>query len=499
MRRIFQYMIWLFLGVCSICAAHAQTTADQEKIAASQAGASPLYFDAAASGIPAVEPGSFYNAQECQVRAGLPDFFEKIKQEKEVVVAFIGGSITQAGFCYRLQTARYLEQLYPSARFKWINAGVSGTGTELGAFRIGEQVLQHKPDLIFVEFAVNGAYPAGMEGMIRQTIKANPSTDICLLYTIQNGQTTFYQKNEVPPNIKGLEQVAAHYGLSSVHLGMEAASLEAAGKLIWKGSPGADPGKIIFSEDGIHPATAGGNLYAAAIARAFQKMKTAAQAKKKQLPAPVITANWDAATMVEPSIAAQANNGWAPHATAPDPALNKFNPWFATVFTANKPGASFRFRFCGDLFGLFDIGGPEAGQLEFTVDGKPVKLSREKEGSFMYYQANDTVSNKVLNRFNAYCNNRYRGQFDVIKLEPGVHDVVVTVSAQKADKLQILPADKREDIEQHPEKYDRSVIYLGRILIRGKLVKEPAPARIKNNTTIISCNPFFTAKNTSYD
>lgn len=455
----------LWIPVVSFC----QSGTDSDKIAASQAGASPLYFDVAASGVPSVKPGTFYHAQECQVRAGLPDFFEKINQGKEVVVAFIGGSITQANFCYRLQTARYLEQHYPAARFKWINAGVSGTGTELGAFRIGEQVLQHKPDLIFIEFAVNGAYPDAMEGMIRQTIKKDPGTDICLLYTIQNGQTAFYQKREIPPNIRGLERVAAYYGLPAVHLGMEAASLEVEGKLTWKGAAPDD--KILFSEDGIHPATAGGNLYAAAIARAFEKMKTPTQAKKKTLPAPVLTAAWDEATMVDPSVATSANKGWSPQATEPDPALKKFNPWFATVFTANKPGAAFHFRFRGDLFGVFDIGGPEAGQLEFTVDNKPIRLSREKQDGFMYYQANDTASNNVLNRFNAYCNNRYRGQFDVVKLDPGEHHVTVTVSSQKADKLQILPADKREDIQKHPEKYDRSVIYLGRLLIRGEIVK----------------------------
>ncbi|MBZ4189288.1 SGNH/GDSL hydrolase family protein [Niabella beijingensis] len=475
MKKVLGQIMFLWLLLTVSYNTPAQTTAEKDKIAASQAGASPLYFKATAADIPLIEPGKFYNEAECSQRGGLPGFFDKIRQGKEIVMAFIGGSITQANLCYRLQTARYLEQLYPSARFKWINAGVSGTGTDLGAFRIREQVLQHKPDLVFIEFAVNGAYPDAMEGMIRQILKTDPSTDVCLLYTIQNGQAAFYQKNEIPPNIKGLERVAEYYGLPSVHLGMEAARLEAAGKLIWKGGPQAVPDKILFSEDGIHPVTAGGNLYAAAIARAFQKMKTHAPAKKKGLPAPVITATWDDATMIDPAIAAVSNNGWSRHATEPDPALKKFSPWFETVFTADKPGAAFRFRFNGDLFGIFDIGGPEVGQLEFMVDGKPdgkpVKLSREKQGSFIYYQANDRASNNVLNRFNAYCNNRYRGQFDVVKLEPGVHDVTVTVSSKKADKLQILPEDKREDIQQHPEKYDRSVIYLGRILIRGKVIR----------------------------
>jgi len=450
--------------------AFSQTRPDRDQIAASQAGASPLYFDVSAANIPVIEAGDFNNELECNVRAGFPGFFEKVNAHKKVVLAFIGGSITQANFGYRLQTARYLEQTYPQASFQWINAGVSGTGTELGAFRIQEQVLSHRPDLIFIEFAVNGAYTAGMEGMIRQTIRKNPNSAICLLYTILTGQTAFYQKNDLPPNIKGLEQIAEHYELPSVNLGVEAASLEAAGKLIWKANS-VDQQKILFSEDGIHPTTAGGNLYAAAIARAFKKIEAAKPLKKKALPKPLITAVWEEATMVDPSTFPVTDKGWRVLPTDTDPNLKKFSPWFSNVLSANKPGATFSFRFKGDMLGVFDIGGPAVGQLEWIIDGKPVKLSREKEGNFIYYQAKDTTTADVLNRFNSYCNNRYRGQFDVIKVPQGDHLVKVTVSGQKANKLMILPEDKRVDIIQHPEKYDQTVIYLGRILLRGTLLK----------------------------
>nr|WP_226904881.1 SGNH/GDSL hydrolase family protein [Pedobacter schmidteae] len=455
---------------CLLMSATAFSQTDKDKIAASQAGASPIYFNASAANIPLIEPGNFYKELECSARLGLPAFFEKISLGKKVVVAFIGGSITQANFGYRLQTARYLEEAYPRVNFEWINAGVSGTGTELGAFRIKEQVLNQRPDLIFIEFAVNGAYPGGMEGMIRQTIKENPKTNICLLYTILTGQSAFYQKNELPPNIEGLERVAAHYGLPAVNLGMQAAALEAEGKLIWKGNAPTES-KILFSEDGIHPTTAGGNLYAAAIARAFQKMEKIKPEQKKVLPAPLITAAWDEATMLPPSAVAISVSGWQLMPTGTDPNLKKFSPWFSDVLMANKPGATFSFRFKGDMVGVFDIGGPEVGQLEWTIDGKPVKLNREKEGNFIYYQAVETTGDEALNRFNAYCNNRYRGQFDVIKVAPGAHLVQVKVSARQANKLEILPEDKRADMVSHPEKYNQSVIYLGRILLRGTLLK----------------------------
>ncbi|RDC56006.1 SGNH/GDSL hydrolase family protein [Pedobacter chinensis] len=451
--------------------AFSQESADRDKIAASQTGASPIYF-ALAANIPKVEPGNYTNEQECIVRAGLPRFFAKVNSGKEVVVAFIGGSITQSDFGYRLQTASYMEQTYTQAKFRWINAGVSGTGTELGAFRIQEHVLNHRPDLIFIEFAVNGAYPDGMEGMIRQTIKLNPDAEICLIYTILNGQSAFYQKKELPPNIIRLEQLAAYYELPSVNLGMEASSLEASEKLIWKGSSQTiGQHQILFSEDGIHPTIAGGNLYAAAIARAFKKIGAAKQLIKGQLPKPLITSAWDEATMVDPSILAIENNGWQLIPTAANPNLKKFSPWFPNVLTANKPGASFSFRFKGDTIGIFDIGGPEVGQLEWHIDGKPVKLSKEKQGSFSYYQATNAAIADALNRFNAFCNNRYRGQFDVIKVPAGEHVVTCNLSGQQADKLGILPEDKRADIVKNPEKYNQTVIYLGRILLRGSILK----------------------------
>lgn len=467
--------LYAFIAVCLLLPVTmpGQSGTDRDKIAASQAGASPVYFDVVASEVPLIRPGDYKNEMECRVRSGIPGFLEKVKRGEEVTVAFIGGSITQAGFGYRLQTARYLEQRYPRAVFRWINAGVSGTGTELGAFRINEQVLQHGPDLVFIEFAVNGAYPDGMEGMIRQTIRQNPATDICLVYTILNGQTSFYQKNELPVNIKGLERIADYYHLPSVQLGMEAASLEAAGRLVWKTGSERYTDRIMFSEDGIHPTISGGNLYAAAIARSFLKMEQQKQARARELPPPLITAAWDNATMVAPSAAASHSNGWQSVATSQNAGLKKFDSWFTDVFTASVPGASFSFRFKGDMIGVFDIGGPEAGQLEWTIDGKPVQLRKEKTGSFVYYQAQpgDSSAATPLNRFNAYCNNRYRGQFDVIKLPEGIHEITVCLSSQRSDKLQLLSPDQREDISVHPEKYDQTVIYLGRILIRGILLK----------------------------
>jgi hypothetical protein len=44
---------------------------------------------------------------------------------------------------------------YPDAGFSEPNATIGGTGSDLGVFRLNQDVLDHKPDLMFIEFAVN--------------------------------------------------------------------------------------------------------------------------------------------------------------------------------------------------------------------------------------------------------------------------------------------------------------------------------------------------------
>ncbi|MDH7460492.1 SGNH/GDSL hydrolase family protein [Chitinophagaceae bacterium 26-R-25] len=447
----------------------AQSSDDLSKIEASQGGASPLLFEPKGNDMPLIAPGNFVNASETAVREGLGNFFHKIENAQPVTVAFIGGSITQGNFCYRLQIARYLQHLYPKVSFKWVNAGVSGTGTDLAAFRLKEQVLDYKPDLVFIEFAVNKAYAPGMEGLIRQIIKSNPQTDICLLYTILNGQTKIYQDGKIPENIARLDSLAAYYKLPSIHLGMEAAELEKEGALIWKNDKPVD-GKILFSNDGIHPLAKGGNLYAAAIARGLEKIEKVQTLAAHQLQPPLITDSWDSARMFDPFVAATFDANWKFIRTADSVHFKQFSNWFNKVAYADQPGASFTFRFKGDLFGIFDIGGPEAGQLQFKVDGHPVLLQRRSSPELIYYVTDNTQGEPALDRFNFFCNNRYRGQHDLVQLTPGVHEITVTISDKKADKKAILTDKQSQDISQHPEKYDRTAVYIGKILIRGQII-----------------------------
>ncbi len=439
-------------------------------IEASQSGAAPLLFDVQPKYL-VKEIADFNTEKEFFVRNGLPNFFNKINQIRPVLhIAFLGGSITKAEDQYRNQTLALIQSLNPGAMLRGINAGVSGTGTELGACRVEEQVLKYKPDLVFVEFAVNGGSNQAMEGIVRQIIKSNPQTDICFIYTIAGDQYQQYAKNETPSKIAGFEKVASHYQIPSIHLGLYPSVLVSQGKLVWKSSS-VIADKIVFSKDGTHPAKAGGDLYAQAIARAFNEFKALAVVRNHELVSPLYLDNWEDAGMYSPLEVATFSKGWETINPLNYSNLKTFAPWFSTLSKTAETNATCKFKFKGTVFGFFDIGGPEVGQVLVEIDGKCVELKR-KAGNASNKIPNESGYKCLMNRFNTNCNNRYRGQFEMIEVPDGIHEVKITLSSIQANKLAILEGQNLFDIEQNPEKYNQQVFYLGKILVKGNLLKQ---------------------------
>ncbi|WP_026904660.1 SGNH/GDSL hydrolase family protein [Pedobacter glucosidilyticus] len=449
-------LIWMLTPIL-YKGAYSQSKTDieiQRAIAASQTGAAPLFF----------KVDKAYNKLELDTqsfdgefipRTGLSNFLFATKHQKTMTVGFIGGSITKADDGYRPQLLSYLQQLLPQNNFIGLNAGISGTGSDLGACRIKEQLLVHQPQIIFIDFAVNGAFVAGIEGIIRQIRNYNPSIDICLLYTISGEQYKVYASGRIPENIRKLEELADHYQVSSVHLGKSIGMLEALGKLEWK-SQQKSSSKIIFSRDGIHPTYEGGKLYASVIARGIKKLMLDIPSSKKTYPLPNLlsTENWENAKMFHPHMIATFDQYWEKVNPLKELNLDSFAGWFPSVMKAYEPGATFRFKFRGTHFGIFDIGGPEVGQLEIIID-------------------KHTPEAKYLrsNRFNVHCNNRYRGQYVLFPVKEGLHEVTIKISKEIPNKEEILGSNQLQDIKQFPNKYRQSVIYIGKILINGDVVK----------------------------
>jgi lysophospholipase L1-like esterase len=463
MKYLKLYYLMILIS-CSYLAA-AQDSKNANIIAASQSEASAIFFKVDDAAVPLIVPGNFKDAGETYIRNGLPNFFAKAKAGKKLRIAYIGGSITKSNNMYRLQSAKLIQNLFPKAAMQGINAGISGTDADLGACRLNEQVLKYKPDLLFIEFAVNGGFAQGVEGIIRQSRKHNPKIDLCLIYTVTSEQLALYESGSIPAGIKRLDSIASYYGITSIHMAKEAAFLASANKLIVKGETKTVTDKIVFSQDGVHPTTAGGDLYAAAIGRAMRSLINIKAKGNDQLPKPLHSDNWEDAKMLAPLSIAKFSDGWQ----KVDPTtvgFSQYANWFPYLMKAEKAGENFSFTFKGSMFGFFDIGGPEVGQLELLVDGKTVKLLKEGTNRYKIVDGNGDQ----LNRFNAYCNNRYRGQFINIELPEGKHTISFKIADEIPDKKKILGKNQLQDITAHPEKYNRSVIYLGQILIRGVIL-----------------------------
>ena len=87
-------------------------------------------------------------AAECHARGGLPNFFAKLRAGGEVRIAYLGGSITaQEG--WRPKTLNWFQEQFPLAKVSQINAAIGGTGSDLGVFRLKQDVLDQRPDLLF--------------------------------------------------------------------------------------------------------------------------------------------------------------------------------------------------------------------------------------------------------------------------------------------------------------------------------------------------------------
>jgi S-formylglutathione hydrolase FrmB/lysophospholipase L1-like esterase len=400
-------------------------------------------------------------AVECRERGGVPNVLAKLKAGGEVRIAYLGGSITaQDG--WRSKTLIWFRQQFPNARVNEINAAIGGTGSDLGVFRLQHDVLEHKPDLLFVEFAVNdgGAPPQQIhrciEGIVRQTWKHDPATDICFVYTLAGNMLETLQQGRFPRSASAMEEVADHYGIPSIHMGLEVARLEKAAKLIYKGEKpkteaekAALGDKILFSPDAVHPYTdTGHQLYLEAVVRAFDRIEKVGKPGPHSLAAPYVADNWEAARMI-PLSHARLSPGWLRLNAATNSLARSFGARLPELWEAREPGESVSFKFRGTTARIYDLLGPDCGQVTIAVDnGSPV----------------------VTPRFDAYCTYHRLATLSVAEgLPEGVHSVKITIHKEQPDKARIL--SERHEKMDDPKKFDGTTWYAGGILLIGELVE----------------------------
>jgi hypothetical protein len=402
-------------------------------------------------------------AQECHPRNGLPNFLKKANTPgADIKIGYLGGSITaQAG--WRVKTLAYFQKTYPAAKFSEINAAIGGTGSDLGVFRVKQDVLDKKPDLLFVEFAVNdgAASPEQiyrcMEGIVRQTWRALPDCDICFVYTLTEALAPAMLEGKFQRSASAMERIADHYGIPTIHMAMEVAKLAKEGKLLWKSPlPKTDDekraigDKFVFAPDGTHPhVETGHELYLQAIVRSLEPIKSASKEPTTHtLPSPFIATNYENAKLL-PISDATLSKGIA----LIDPAKDDFGkPWanrLPTLYRGTEPDESITFKFKGTRAAIYDVIGPASGQVIVTLDQQPPK---------------------VVSRFDAYCTYRRLATLTIgSELADEVHIVKIEISPQEPDKAKIL--SQRNEKMDNPGRFKSTEFYPGAILLVGDIVK----------------------------
>jgi lysophospholipase L1-like esterase len=396
------------------------------------------------------------DAVECRPRAGLANFFAKLNARRPVKIAYLGGSITAANG-WRLQTLDWFRKQYRRSKIDQIHAAIGGTGSGLGAYRLGHDVLRHGPDLVFVEFAVNDSKTPSadihraMEGIVRQIWKHDPSTDICYVYTLKLEMLADLQNGKFPRSASAMEDIADHYGIPSIHMGVEVARRERAGTLVFKAGSaarGARGKPLVFSKDGVHPLNAGHQIYTEVIARSMMNIQKHGTPGPHALAAPYIADNLENAKIV-PLDAAKMSGTWEKLNLRKHPIARRFGNRMPALWKTDTPGSSLRFRFKGTAVGFYDVLGPDCGQLIVKIDGRQTGIRA---------------------RIDHYCSYHRISQMSVGRgLKDEIHEVHVEVHPEQPDKAKIMRG--HQDFKKNPKKYDGRNWYVGGIFLVGQIVE----------------------------
>jgi len=352
----------------------------------------------------------------CELHDGLDNCRTVFANEKRGRVVFMGGSITTMPG-WRDLACNSLRKRFPETEFDFIDAGIGGTNSTLGAFRLEPDVFKNGPvDLLFLEFAVNDGGSVSpdnrcgraMEGIIRHARCLNPKIDILIQYFVDQDKVETITKGQIPEVIAEHDKVAVHYGIPIINLAQEMTRRLSANEFTWEQ----------FSRDSCHPLPFGHERYIecidAFLDAAWSKPVSAdARPVDHPLPEPLDAMNYERGRFIDIG-QARILNGW-----------NRNRQWdtekkcnyggAVDVLAAETPGAAFELEFEGSIIGINAIAGMDAGILEYRIDG------------------GETTS---LDMFDGYCLSFHRPVCRVLAedLALGKHTLRLSMSDHKNEK-----------------------------------------------------------------
>jgi sialidase-1 len=319
---------------------------------------------------PILDPSDFH-----ELRGGLRNSFIRFERDKKGRVAFLGGSITWGGG-WRDSICNYLKQRFPSTEFEFINAGVPSMGSTPAAFRMEQDILSHGPvDLLFEEAAVNddtNEFPnveqiRAMEGIVRHTLAINAKADIVFMHFVDPGKIEMYRKGQVPQVIQNHERVAIHYQVPSINLAKEVTARIDAGEFTWEKD---------FKD--LHPSPFGQHIYFRSMKsfldRAWSGSSAGETAADHFVPAPLDNSNYGTGALIDIH-QIKAAKGWTIDESwqPKDGKGTRENYTDVPMLVNEGDSGTLKYRFIGNAVGIAVAAGPDAGIIEYSIDGGPLQ------------------------------------------------------------------------------------------------------------------------------
>jgi hypothetical protein len=213
----------------------------------------------------------------------------------------LSGSITDGanGSNWPEPLVLWLMERFPEVKLRVENAAIGATGSDSACVRAATEIIARDCDLCFVEYVVNDnghlteRRGRSREGLIRQLLAAGQ--DVVLVYTYCPEMREAMEAGQMPNSVGEFEELAEHYGLSSIWSGLHALREVLVGTLTTEE----------WLPDGLHPSPQGSQLYAAPIREFLEqeiqvprlKGKSSTDraseiAYRKMLPAPLHPQHW---------------------------------------------------------------------------------------------------------------------------------------------------------------------------------------------------------------
>lgn len=284
---------------------------------------------------------------------------EFLASREKIVLGYLGGSITEGAGAscdaanYASLVTEWFAKEYPAKQFTMVNAGVGGTDSTLGAFRVERDLLSKAPDLVFIEFAVNDTNVErescinAMEGIVRKILQYNPSTPLVFLYTLSNTLIErYYAKGELPVSVMAHDQVAKHYKIPALNIGKQLYE-----RMLEEGAQVTD-----YLPDTTHPNDKGYAFYAENIENFLSQADWQAG-----LPQPLSVKNYENAQLL--LAGRYADSVWKL-------SQNDMHGRLPQYIYSDQVGATLEFHFTGPAVGLYFSMDSDSGNVYYSIDEK---------------------------------------------------------------------------------------------------------------------------------